>query len=81
MLVDVGRDSTNLLLNACLYGLVSLTILSLIPWPLRGRRNRWTLFLPLAALALCLTYEIAIPVQYDIRLDLLLIVRWLYSSE
>lgn len=73
MLVDVGDPARNLILNASFYGLALVTLLSLVPWRLKDGRNRWTLFLPVAALAFYVTYEIAMPPNWDIRLDLLLI--------
>ncbi len=50
-----------------------LAALPAVPWRLRERRNRWTLWLPAAALALYLAYEFTMPARWDIRLDLLLI--------
>ena len=74
MLVDVGDPVRNLILNACFYGIAAVTLLSLLPWRLKGGRNRWSLYLPLAALALYAIYETAMPSRWDIRLDLFLIV-------
>ncbi len=74
MLIDVRAPDLNLILNGCFYGLAVLAALSAVPWRLRERRNRWTLWLPAAALALYLVYEIAMPARWDIRLDPLLIL-------
>jgi len=74
MLLDVGDPTRNLVLNACFYGIVLVTLLSLVPWRLKPGGNRWTLYLPVAALALYGTYEMTMPSNWDIRLDLLLIV-------
>lgn len=73
MLLDVGEPARNLLLNACFYGIVVVTLLSLIPWRLKAGGNRWTLYLPVAALALYVTYEATMPPNWDIRLDLFLL--------
>ena len=50
MLIDIQEPGLNLILNGCLYGLAVLAALSVVPWRLRERRNRWTLWLPPAAL-------------------------------
>ena len=74
MLIDVQDPNLNVILNACLLGLALLALLSLIPWPIRGRRNRWTLWLPVAVLALYAVYEAYMPARMNIRLDLVLIL-------
>ncbi len=74
MLIDVKAPDLNLILNGCFYGLAVLAALSVVPWRLRERRNRWTLWLPPAALALYLVYEITMPARWNIRLDLVLIL-------
>ncbi len=73
MLLDIGEPARNLLLNACFYGIVVVTLLSLIPWRLKAGGNRWTLYLPVPALALYATYEASMPSNWDIRLDLFLL--------
>ena len=73
MLLDVGDPGRNLILNACFYGIGLVTLLSLVPWPLKNHRNRWCLYLPIAAIALYVGYEAAMPSNWDIRLDLLLL--------
>lgn len=73
MLLDVGDPARNLILNACFYGIVLVTLLSMVPWRLGHGGNRWTLYLPLAAVALYATYEVAMPPNWDIRLDLFLL--------
>ncbi len=73
MLIDVQDPDLNVILNACFLGLALLAVLSLIPWPIRRRRNRWTLWLPVATLALYAVYEVFMPARMDIRLDLFLI--------
>lgn len=73
MLIDVQDPGLNLILNACLMGLALLALLSIAPWPLRARRNRWTLWLPLGATVIYGIYEATMPTRWDIRLDLVLI--------
>ncbi len=73
-LIDIQEPGLNLNLNGCFYGLAVLAALSVVPWRLRERRKRWTLWLPPAALALYLVYETTMPVCWNIRLDLLLIL-------
>ena len=74
MLIDIGDPVRNLVLNACFYGISLITIVSLIPWPLGGGRSRWTFYLPLFGAGIYAVYEITMPPNWDIRLDLLLII-------
>jgi len=74
VLIDVGDPARNLILNACFFGVVVVMLLSLVPWRLKYGRNRWSLYLPLVAIALYVIYEAAIPSNWDIRIDLLLLV-------
>lgn len=74
MIVDIGDPVRNLILNACLYGIAVISVISLVPWPIGSGRNRWTLYLPLAGIGLYLAYEVTMPSNWDIRLDLLLIL-------
>ena len=73
MLIDVHDDGLNLILNISFVLMVLIGIVSVIPWPLRAGKNRWTLSLPLLAVGIYLIYEYAMPANWDIRLDLLLI--------
>lgn len=73
MLIDVQDADLNFILNGCFFAIVALTVLSVIPWPLRDRRNRWTLVLPWLAVGLYIGYEAAMPTRMNIRLDLLMI--------
>ena len=73
MLLDVGDPARNLILNACFYGITLVTLLSLVPWRLKHGRNRWSLYLPIAAVVLYAIYESAMPSNWDIRVDLLLL--------
>ena len=74
MLVDVGDPARNLILNACFYGIALVMLLSLVPWRLKDGRNRWSLYLPVPAFVLYVIYEAAMPSNWDIRLDLFLII-------
>ena len=78
MPIDVQESGLNLILNACLFGLVAFALLSIVPWRLRDGRNRWTLWLPLAALIIYAVYETSMPARWDIRLDLVLIAPLLF---
>jgi len=73
MPIDVQDPALNLTLNFCLFGIAAAALLSLVPWPLRRGRGRWSLWLPLPALALYAVYEATMPSRMDIRLDLVLI--------
>jgi len=73
MLLDVGDPGRNLILNACFYGIVVVMLTSLVPWRLKDRRNGWSVYLPIAAAVLYVIYEAAMPSNWDIRLDLLLL--------
>jgi len=73
MPIDVQDANLNLILNGCFYGLLVVAGTSLFPWRLRHGGNRWTLWLPLPALALYAVYERTMPVRFDIRLDLFVI--------
>ncbi len=70
MLINVRDADFNSLLNACFFGLVLVAIASCIPGP----RRRWTLWLPVLAIGIYVVCEWAMPVRYDIRLDLVLIM-------
>lgn len=74
MIVDIGDPVRNLVLNACLYGIAVISIISLVPWPISSGRNRWTLYLPLVGIGLYVAYELTMPPNWDIRLDLLVIL-------
>lgn len=74
MLIDVGDPARNLILNACFFGVVVVMLLSLVPWRLKHGRNRWSLYLPLVAIALYVIYEATMPSNWDIRIDLVLLV-------
>jgi len=73
MLIDVQDTDLNILLNGCFYAMALVGLLSLVPWPLRDGRNRWTPWLPLAALGVYVVYESLMPSRWNIRVDLLLI--------
>lgn len=73
MLIDVNDPTLNLLLNGCFYLMLGLGILTMIPWSLKAGKNRWTLTLPFLTLAVYATYELSMPSQWDIRVDLLML--------
>lgn len=76
MLIDVEDPLRNLILNLCLLGIVFMTVLALVPWRLLRARTlgRLAIWLPIPVLVVGLIYEAAMPVRYDIRVDLLLLV-------
>jgi hypothetical protein len=74
VIIDIGDPLRNVVLNVCFYGIVAVTLLSVIPWRLAGGANRWSLFLPLIGLTLYVIYEMSMPARWDIRVDLLLLV-------
>lgn len=77
MLIDVQDPTLNLVLNACLYGMGLVALVSVLPVPTR----RWMPpALPVAALGLYIAYEAAMPRFWDIRLDLLLILPLLATT-
>jgi hypothetical protein len=71
LIVDVQDVELNRLLNGLLVGFAAIVVLSIVPWPLRNGRNRWTLALPWIGLLLYGAYEWLMPARMDIRLDLL----------
>ncbi len=73
LLLDVGDPLRNVVLNLTFLGIAVVTLISLIPWRLRGDRTRWTRYLPLWAIGLYVVYEVAMPPNWDIRLDLFLL--------
>lgn len=76
MLIDVEDPLRNLILNSCLLGIVFMTVLALVPWSLlRARKlGQLAIWLPIPVLAVGLIYEAAMPVRYDIRMDLVLLI-------
>lgn len=73
MIIDVHDAALNQILNACFFLILGLGLISIIPWRLKTGRNRWTLMLPILAVLAYLAYEIAMPRNWDIRVDLLLL--------
>lgn len=76
MLINVADPLRNLALNTCLYLILSLAIVGLIPWralgvPIPGRFLRW---LALPVFVLAVAYEWIMPSRFDIRVDLLLLL-------
>lgn len=73
MMIDVQDPFLNPVLNFCLYLILGLGLISLIPWKLKSGKNRWTLILPILAVLCYLVYELTMPDNWDIRMDLVLI--------
>jgi len=72
-MIDVQDASLNVILNSCLFLILSLSVVSLVPWKLKSGENRWTLALPILAILAYLVYEFTMPSNWDIRLDLILL--------
>jgi len=89
--IDVQDPARNLILNACFYMILLLTLIALVPWKTMGAKRvssglRW---LAIPILALAVVYEWTMPSRFNIRVDLLLllpayglvlvtsVVRWL----
>jgi len=72
-MIDVQDSSLNVILNSCLFFILILAVVSLIPWKLKFGKNRWALALPILAILAYLLYEFVMPNNWDIRLDLVLI--------
>jgi hypothetical protein len=73
MMIDVNDSNLNVILNACFFLILSLSVVSLIPWKLKSGGNRWTLALPILAILTYLLYEVTMPNNWDIRMDLILL--------
>lgn len=72
-MIDIHDPLLNQILNSCLFIILGLTLISLVPWKLGSGKNRWTLILPVAAILVYLIYEFAMPDNWDIRMDLVLV--------
>ena len=72
-MIDVQDPALNLVLNVCFFVILGLGLVSLVPWGLKSGGNRWTLLLPILAIAVYAVYEFAMPNNWDIRVDLLLL--------
>ena len=70
MIVDVNDPSLTQTLNICFFLILGLGLISLIPWRLKSGKNRWTLILPILAILVYLKYELTMPSNWDIRVDL-----------
>ena len=73
-MIDVQDSSLNIILNSCLFFILILSIVSIIPWKLKSRKNRWTLALPILGILTYLVYEVTMPSNWNIRMDLVLLV-------
>ena len=72
-MIDVQDPSLNPVLNTCFFLILGLGLVSFVPWTLKAGGNRWTLMLPFLAIAVYVVYEFAMPNNWDIRIDLLLL--------
>jgi hypothetical protein len=72
--MNVNDPGLNLILNACLILIIILSIISLIPWKLKSGKNRWTLALPVLGILTYLVYESTMPSNWNIRMDLVLLM-------
>jgi len=72
-MIDVQDPSLNLVLNVCFFVIFGLGLVSLVPWRLKSGGNRWTLALPVLAILVYVVYEVTMPNNWDIRIDLLLL--------
>lgn len=73
MIIDIQDPILNLVLNFCLWFLLVLALISLIPWRLKHGKNRWTLMLPVMSILIYMGYELLMPDNWNIRMDLILI--------
>ena len=73
MIIDVNDPSLNLILNVCFFLILGFGLISIIPWKLKDGRNRWTLIVPIPSILIYVVYELAMPSNWDIRIDLLLL--------
>jgi hypothetical protein len=76
MLINVDDPVRNLILNACFYSVLLLTLVAITPWGALGavRMSRLLRWLPLPLLGLAIAYETAMPFRFDIRIDLLVLL-------
>ena len=73
MIIDIQDPILNLALNSCLWFLLATALISLVPWRLKDGKNRWTLLLPVMSILVYAGYELLMPNNWDIRMDLVLI--------
>jgi hypothetical protein len=73
MIINVNDPSLNQILNTCFFLILGFGIVSLIPWRLRSGKNRWTMALPVLAIVVYMIYELTMPNNWDIRMDLVLL--------
>jgi hypothetical protein len=67
MLINVDDPVRNLVLNACFYSVLLLTLVAIIPWGALGavRMSRFLRWLPLPLLGLAIAYETAMPLRFE----------------
>jgi hypothetical protein len=73
MVINVNDPSLNPILNICFFLILGLGVVSLIPWKIKYGKNRWTMALPILAIIVYITYELTMPNNWDIRIDLVLL--------
>lgn len=92
---NVADPFRNAVLTACFFAIMALTVAALVPWKSIGatRMSRCARWLAVAVFLLALVYEVTMPANFDIRLDLLFllpmygivivasIVRWFLSRR
>jgi len=76
MLIDVGEPILNIALNGCFFAITLLTLIAIVPWRALGaaRVSRLLHWLFLPVLVLAVTYEMLMPLRFDIRLDLFVLI-------
>ena len=73
-MINVNDTDLNIILNFCFFLILIISIISLIPWGLKSGKNRWTLALPILGILTYLVYEVTMPSNWDIRMDLALLL-------
>ena len=76
MLIDAGDPVLNIALNGCFFAITLLTLIAIVPWRVLGaaRFSRLLHWLFLPVLVLAVTYELLMPIRFDIRIDLFLLI-------
>lgn len=73
---DVGDPALNAVLNLCFGAIALLTVAAIIPWKAAGadRVHRLLRWIAVLVFALAVLYEWLMPLRFDIRVDLLLLL-------
>lgn len=76
MLINVDDHVLNIALNGCFYAITLLTLIAIVPWRALGaaRFSRLLHWLFLPVLVLAVVYELLMPIRFDIRIDLFLLI-------